>query len=96
MSYKIEYFKLYGRADPLRLMLKHAGKDFENVEVEFPDWPAKKPSMVGGSMPNLTLPDGTVLGHSTISMLRMLGTEFGYYPTDPIAAYNCDFLMDLH
>ena len=46
-------------------------------------------------MPNLTCPDGTVLGHSTVALTRMIGAEHGYYPADPIAAYNCDFLIDL-
>ena len=46
-------------------------------------------------MPNVTFPDGQVLGHSTNAILRLLATQHGYYPQDPIAAYNSDFLCDL-
>ena len=29
-------------------------------------------------------------------MLRFLGMKFGYYPEDPLQAYECDMLVDHH
>ena len=31
---KLYYFALYGRGECLRMLLNHAGADFENVEVK--------------------------------------------------------------
>ena len=28
------------------------------------------------------------------SMLRYLGMKYGYYPEDPLLAYNCDMICD--
>ena len=96
-GYKLHYFPFHGRAEPIRMMFAHKGMELENIVMSPADWkkPESKASVVGGALPNLICPDGEVLGHSTTAIMRMLGTEFGYYPTDPIAAYNCDFLLDL-
>jgi len=84
MSYEVTYFPMYGRAESLKICLAHCGKEFTECNIEMADWGAKKASCVGGSVPNLKCPDGTVLGHSTNGILRMLCTENGLYPTDPI------------
>ena len=45
-------------------------------------------------MPNLEFKDGTKIG-STNAIVRMLGAKHGYYPEDPMMAYQNDFLQDL-
>ena len=43
---KLTYFNLRGRAEPARLILAHAGVDFEDNRVKHEEWPALKPSML--------------------------------------------------
>ena len=39
---KVIYFDGYGRAEAIRLLLKHAKVEFEDVRVTHADWPTKK------------------------------------------------------
>lgn len=82
---KLYYFPSYGRAEPLRLMLHHAGIEYEECFIEMDDWPKHKPMMPGGSMPAIELPTGKKLG-STPSLARYFGRLYGYYPADPFLA----------
>eukprot|EP00343_Euplotes_focardii_P006903 CAMPEP_0205818968 /NCGR_PEP_ID=MMETSP0206-20130828/1106_1 /ASSEMBLY_ACC=CAM_ASM_000279 /TAXON_ID=36767 /ORGANISM="Euplotes focardii, Strain TN1" /LENGTH=69 /DNA_ID=CAMNT_0053111915 /DNA_START=24 /DNA_END=229 /DNA_ORIENTATION=+ len=56
---KVTYFNLPGRAESLRLALSAAKISFTDERIEFKDWPALKPSTPWGSLPVLTLADGT-------------------------------------
>ena len=44
-EYKLYYFPLNARAYAIRAILTHAGADWHNEIVEFPAWPALKPTM---------------------------------------------------
>jgi len=37
-----------GRAEPLRMMMNHAGMRYDEVNIEEQDWPAMKEEMPGG------------------------------------------------
>jgi len=52
-DYKLHYFPFYGRAEPLRMMLTHAGADWDEAEYTFDQWPKYKESMPNGQMPCL-------------------------------------------
>ena len=41
---RLIYFKLKGRAEVSRLILAHAGVDFEDVRIEREEWPELKKS----------------------------------------------------
>ena len=84
--FKLHYFDGYGRSEALRTMLAHAKVDYEDCRYSFEQWPPLKPTMVGGSMPNLEYPDGTKIG-ATNAIMRMIGAKCGYYPEDPMMAY---------
>ena len=43
-TYKVTYFPFRGRAEVIRMLLKLAGQDFEDIVVEFSDWAQLKPS----------------------------------------------------
>lgn len=44
-QYKLIYFNLRARAEPLRLIFAYAGIKYTDQRVEFADWPGLKPSM---------------------------------------------------
>ena len=43
-SYKLTYFNGRGRGEIARMLLAASGKKFEDVRIEFSDWPALKAS----------------------------------------------------
>lgn len=47
-EYKFYYFPFYVRGEPIRMMLEHAGVQWEDVKVTFDQWPALKPTMPNG------------------------------------------------
>ena len=44
-QYKLYYFKLHAKADPVRAMLSHAKVPFEDIQLGFDEWPKHKPNM---------------------------------------------------
>ena len=90
---KFYYFPLMGRGEALRMLMHHAGEEFEDIGIPQDKWPEVKPTMPGGSMPVLEFPDGTRMGQ-TCSLLRYLGKKNGYYPKDPEVAVWCDILCE--
>jgi len=53
---------MYGRGEPIRLLLNHAGADFKDERLTSEEWPRIKPNAVGGSIPNIKFEDGTAFG----------------------------------
>ena len=39
---KLEYFDLYGRAEPIRMLYSVAGKELNDVRVVMEQWPSVK------------------------------------------------------
>jgi len=95
VEYRLHYFPVHGRGDPLRLMLAHAKADWEDCIMQ--DWANQKPNFPGGAMPCLELKDGTKLGQSA-AIGNYLGRKLGYLSSDPLQAYENDaiiqYLMD--
>ena len=46
-----------------------------------------------GQLPVLMWPDGTVMGQSG-AILRTLGVQYGYYPSDPMERWKVDSTID--
>ena len=82
----ITYFGLYGRAETSRMCLWKAGVKHEDCKIEFKDWPALKPTTEFGSMPFVTLEDGTQIGQS-IPMQNYVAARCNLMPTDPSKRY---------
>ena len=91
---KVVYFNGMGRAEFIRMMLWHAGVDFEDERIEQEDWPGIKMSgrFPLGSMPLVTL-DGVIMAQSKASA-RAVAIKHGYYVTDPMLIHNVDSLLD--
>eukprot|EP00584_Thalassiosira_punctigera_P010567 CAMPEP_0172533224 /NCGR_PEP_ID=MMETSP1067-20121228/6006_1 /TAXON_ID=265564 ORGANISM="Thalassiosira punctigera, Strain Tpunct2005C2" /NCGR_SAMPLE_ID=MMETSP1067 /ASSEMBLY_ACC=CAM_ASM_000444 /LENGTH=235 /DNA_ID=CAMNT_0013317841 /DNA_START=124 /DNA_END=831 /DNA_ORIENTATION=+ len=84
---KLEYFDIQGVAEPVRIALSVVDVPFEDVRIQFKDWPTKKSTTKHGVLPEMTLPDGTVVTES-MAMLRLAGEadpEGKLYPADDAA-----------
>ena len=61
-KYTLHYFGMNGRADSCRALLSHANVEYKDNRFGFDAWPAIKPTMPGGCVPVIEMPDGTKLG----------------------------------
>lgn len=81
---KLEYFDIEGVAEQVRIALSVANVPFEDVRIKFPDWATLKPTKKHLQLPEMILPDGTVVTDS-MCMLRLAGEadkEGKLYPAD--------------
>ena len=69
---KLEYFAIEGVAEQIRIALACADVPFEDATFPFSEWPTKKATTKYGQVPEMTLPDGTLLTES-MAMLRLAG-----------------------
>ena len=67
---KLEYFAIEGVAQATRLALTVADVPFDDVHVTWEQWAAKKASTKYGMLPEMILPDGTLVTQSG-AMLRL-------------------------
>lgn len=73
-EYKLSYFPVRGRAEPIRLLFAYKEIKYEDVRVPGENWPKLKPNTPFGSMPVLE-EGGKKLGGSIV-ILRYLGEKF--------------------
>lgn len=81
---KLEYFAIEGVAEQVRIALSVADVPFDDVRVTWGEWSSRKPTTKYGQLPQLTLPDGTLVTES-MAMLRLAGEadpEGKLYPSD--------------
>ena len=92
---RVWYFAgMYGRAEPIRLLLTHAGIPWEDIGVQMGDWPHLKRMVPGGSLPLVEMKDGSMKGGATRAVVRFFSLKHGYYPDDPMQAQQCDMIVD--
>ena len=91
---KLHYFDFYGRAESIRFLASHGKVQLETVIVEDESMPGLKESgkLEFGQLPILEV-DGKYLAQSW-AILRFLGRQHGYYPSDPEVAYQIDSTID--
>jgi glutathione S-transferase len=89
----LTYFDLPARAEASRLALSVANIPFTDNRIPFSAWKTLKPTTPWGSLPILTLDDGTVIAQQR-AILRFIGRETGLYPSDAVAAAKVDEIMD--
>jgi len=94
---KLEYFAIEGVAEQVRIALTVAGISFDDVGIPWGDWQNKKPTTKYGQMPELTLPNGTIITDSG-AMLRLAGAadpEGKLYPTEIAARIKVEQILGL-
>lgn len=91
---KLYYFDIYARAEPIRMLLTHAKKEFEDVRVtkEQADQMKAEGKLEFGQLPVIEH-DGKFYAQSA-AILRFFGRKNGYYPEDPVLAYRIDSTLD--
>lgn len=91
-TYKLTYFPVQARAELVRLILRYANAQFEDVRLNKDEWSTLKadPKVRFGQMPILEV-NGKVIAQSQ-TIARYVAHKFGYLPTDPDAALEIDEL----
>ena len=93
-SRKVTYFANHGQAEAIRMLLHHAKVVFIDERLSKEEFTARKSDFPAGQLPCYTDDQGKIFNQSQ-AILRALGIEFGYYPTnDPWQAWACDWAMD--
>lgn len=87
-QYKLTYFGMGGRAEPVRIAFHAAGIDFEDVRISFPEFMEMRKSLRFNCVPTLEI-DGRVVTQSN-AMCRYAGKMAGLYPEDDLQALYCD------
>ena len=90
-QYKLTYFDMGGRAEPVRIAFHAAGIDFEDVRITFPEFMASRDSLRFKCVPTLEI-DGQVVTQSN-AMCRYVGKMAGLYPEDDTQALYCDEVL---
>lgn len=89
---KFTYFDGRGRGEVSRLALAAAGQQYEDVRIQFEDWPALKAKTRGGVLPVLVY-NGEEFGQSQ-SVARFLCSEFGMMGKNNVEAARINEAVD--
>ncbi|CAH8669918.1 unnamed protein product [Dicrocoelium dendriticum] len=107
-SYKVIYFNVRGRAEPIRLVLHAAGIPFEDERMEYSDWLARKASIPGGRLPVLLISkpgdakpkyyqESLAIAQFLARRFQLMGdTDEENYLIDRIIGQCCDFDKELY
>ena len=93
---KVNYFPIYGRAEPIRMLLNHAKAPFEDNKIPMDQWPKIKGDTSRfefGQMPMVEMENGLKMTQ-TCAIIRALGQKYGYYSSNPKEAWLIDSTMD--
>ncbi|XP_054285188.1 glutathione S-transferase-like [Macrosteles quadrilineatus] len=91
-KYKLTYFNLKGICEPIRFLLEILEADYEEVRMEFGDWPAKKAETPFGKVPLLEV-DGKLM-HQSLAIERYLGRLAGLTGADAWEDAQIDIMAD--
>ncbi|XP_014472026.1 PREDICTED: glutathione S-transferase-like [Dinoponera quadriceps] len=92
-KYKLTYFNATGIAEPIRYMFHYAGcTKFEDVHLNFNEWPKFKPEMPLRQLPVLEI-DGKMYNQSR-AIARYLAKKCNLYSDDAIEALEIDGTVD--
>ncbi|GMS85899.1 hypothetical protein PENTCL1PPCAC_8074 [Pristionchus entomophagus] len=93
-QYKLTYFDLRGRGEPIRMMFGIAGVPLEDnrLQMQIEEWPGMKKNFPFEALPVLEV-DGVQVAQ-TLAILRYIARETGYAGSDNLTAALADSLCD--
>jgi glutathione S-transferase len=94
---KLEYFAIEGAAEQVRIALSVADVPFDDATIDFSEWQTRKPTTKYGQLPEMTLPNGSIITES-MAMLRLAGEadpEGKLYPTEMEARVKVEEVLGL-
>ena len=105
------YFNIKVKGEAIRMLLHHAGVEFNDVRVEFDQWSALMPHTPAGALPvwiepcdgavgaidsgEVQLPAGKHYNQAN-AILRRLAQKHGYYSDDIDQGFIIDWCMELY
>jgi glutathione S-transferase len=95
-TYKLTYFDMVGRAAPIRLLFAQAGQRYEDVRVQYPDWPALKSTLTLGALPVLEITQNgkkTTVAQSN-AIERYLARKFNLAGRDELESARIDMINE--
>ena len=94
--YKLIYFNLKGRAEAIRILFKLANQPFEEVQIEFPEWPELKQKTLFRQLPILEVTEDsktTVIAQSN-AIIRFLAARFGFSGENDLERAKTDMVSE--
>jgi len=91
---KLTYFNIEGVAEKVRLAFKIGGVEFEDVRINYADWPTIKPTTPFGQLPFMNIEENEPIAQSA-AMLRYAGKLGNLYPSDSVQALKVDEIIGL-
>ncbi|GMT31218.1 hypothetical protein PFISCL1PPCAC_22515, partial [Pristionchus fissidentatus] len=92
-TYKLYYFPLRGRGEPIRQLLKLAGQSFEDFRINPEEWSGVKPDMPLGQVPVLEV-DGSTKLAQTMTILRYIANRHGLAGKTPEDSAKLDMIAE--
>ncbi|XP_072033228.1 S-crystallin SL11-like [Amphiura filiformis] len=92
-TYKLKYFNGRGRGELIRIIFEVAGVKYEDVRIQYEDWPSLKPKTPFGQLPVLEI-DGKEVSQSK-AITRYLAREYGFYGANSREALDIDVVLEL-
>ncbi|KAI6214292.1 Glutathione S-transferase-1 [Aphelenchoides besseyi] len=92
-KYKLHYFKLRGRGEPIRLMFAYRGVPFEDYQISLEEWPSKKSAYPNGQIPLLEV-NGTKVAQS-LAIYRYLAKQLNLNGKSDLETFQLDSTAEL-
>ena len=89
----VRYFIFHGRSGPIQSFLSHAGVPYEFKPIHPVKWMLGGLKKVHKSLPTCQRADGTWM-LETLPMGRYIARHHDMYPSDPLEAFRCDWLLE--
>jgi glutathione S-transferase len=94
--YRLSYFNLRGRAEPIRILFKLANQTFDDKRIEFSEWPQLKKTIQFEQLPILEVTENskvTTIAQSN-AIIRFLANRLGLSGANEFENAQCDMIAE--